>query len=268
MTTIKTTRNKYFALAKGADGLKKLISTALCFIVLLCTLSFTAYASDYTLEIVNGEIDDYGNMTATINISENSKIYSGSFKFIYNSQSFELGDISVNQSGTNGKITYETDEENGAVTFTYKANDEDGCTYGGEFAVINMRLISTSESVLSFNLDMADTKNYDGDKIEATYKISPIKIPQSFIVTETGAAQTATTQKPVTPETAKEVTEQTSKGFFSTLWSVIKVLFIIIVIIVVLMIVASFFTRRYFRNKRRREREERMKRQNSKTSDN
>ncbi len=244
--------------------MKKLISLVMGLGLMLSMTCFSAYASDYTLEVVNGEIDDYGNITASINISENSGIYNGEFKFLYNSSYFELGEIELNQSGTNGKIEAQTDTENGVVTFKYKANDEGGCTYGGEFAKLNMRLVSTPESVVSFNLDMADMTDYDGNKLEATYKISPIEVPQSFIVTESssGTDENQTAQNEVTPETAKKVSKEASGGFFSTLWSIIKVVFIVLVVLVVLLIVSSFFTRRYFRIKRQKQRVAQRKAQN------
>lgn len=223
-----------------------------------------ASAADYTLEIENGEIDDYGNITATINISENSGIYYGSFKFIYNSSCFELGEIEVNQASTNGKITTQEDTQNGVVTFTYSANDEGGCTYGGEFAKLNMRLIATSESVISFNLDMANMEDFSGNRLEATYKIVPIQVPQSFIVTEAATEETQQdTQKPITAETVKEVENKTQGGFFSALLSVLKTVLIVILIVVVLTVILSFFTRRYFKKKRQRQRAERLKQPNT-----
>ncbi len=244
--------------------MKKVISLLAVLAVMLSMSCFSVYASDYTLEIVNGEIDDYGNITALVNISENSGIYSGEFKFIYNSSYFELGEIELNQSGTNGKIETKTDEDNGLVIFNYKANDEGGCTYGGEFAKINMRLVSTPESVVSFNLDMADMTDYDGNKLEANYKITPINVPKSFIVTEASSdiAQNQAVQNEVTPDTAKKVSEETSGGFFSTLWSVIKVIFIVLVVLIILLVVSSFITRRYFRMKRQKQREAQRKAQN------
>lgn len=244
--------------------MKKVISLLVCLAVMLLMPCLSAYASDYTLVIINGEIDDYGNITATINISENSGIYSGEFKFLYNSSYFELGEIELNQSGTNGKIETETDTENGAVTFTYKANDDGGCTYGGKFATLNMRLVSTPKSVVSFNLDMADMTDFEGNKLEATYKISPIEVPQSFIVTEALSAseQNQTVQNEVTPETAKRVSEETGGGFFSALWRVIKAILIILVVLVILIIVSSFITRRYFRIKRQKQREAQRREQN------
>lgn len=243
--------------------MKKVISLIVGLAIMLIMPCFSAYASDYTLEIVNGEIDDYGNITASINISENSKIYSGEFKFLYNSSYFELGDIELNQSGTNGKIVTDTDEENGVVTFKYKSNDEGGCTFGGEFAKLNMRLVSTPESIVSFNLDMSDMTDYDGTKLEANYKITPIEVPQSFIVTEAtpSSDQNQTAQNEVTPETSKKVSEETG-GFFSTLWSVIKVVLIIVAVLVVLLIVSSFITRRYFKKKRQKQREAQRNLQN------
>lgn len=244
--------------------MKKVISFLVGMIVMLSMSCFSVYASDYTLEVVNGEIDDYGNITATINISENSGIYSGEFKFLYNSSYFELGEIELNQSGTNGKIETQTDTENGVVTFNYKANDEGGCTFGGEFAKLNMRLVSTPESVVSFNLDMAEMTDFEGNKLDATYKITPIEVPQSFIVTEasSGTDENQTVQNEVTPETAKKVSEETGGGFFSTLWSIIKVILIVLVVLVILLIVSSFFTRRYFRIKRQKQREAQRKAQN------
>lgn len=232
--------------------------------------TLSAYAADYTLEIENGEIDDYGNITATIYISENSGIYYGSFKFIYNSSCFELGEIEVNQASTNGKITTQEDTENGVVTFTYSANDEGGCTYGGEFATLNMRLIATSEPVISFNLDMANMEDFEGNSLEATYKIAPIQVPQSFIVTEavTALSQEAT-QRPITEQVSTEAEKQKEGGFFSILWSVLKTAIIVLVVLILLIVISSFFTRRYFKRKRQRQKNDNLRQQagnNSKDS--
>ena len=235
--------------------MKKLLSAIICAAIIFSTTAVPAFAADYTLEVENGEIDDYGNIKATINISENSGIYYGSFKFLYNSSCFELGDIKVNQSDTNGKIEVSEDTDNGVITFTYSANDDGGCTYGGEFATLDMRLIATSESVISFNLDMAKMEDFNGNSLEATYKISPIQVPQSFIVTEAATEETQeATQKPITAETVKEVEKELNGGFFHTLWSIVKVLFIILAAAFVLIIIISFFTRRYFKKKRRMQR--------------
>ncbi|MCD7773204.1 MAG: cohesin domain-containing protein [Ruminococcus sp.] len=233
--------------------MKKLISVLMGIVLFASISCLSVYASDYTLEVENGEIDDYENITATIIISENSGIYSGEFNFLYNSSYFELGEIELNQSGTNGKIETQTDTENGVVTFTYKANDEAGCTFGGEFATLNMRLVSTPESVVSFNLDMASTTDYEGNELEATYKITPIEVPISFIVTETQAQTEQTESAEATTQSSEG--EEKSGDFLSALWTVIKVILIIIIVIVVLLIVASFFTRRYFKKKRQRQRQ-------------
>lgn len=221
--------------------------------------ALTVSAADYTLEITNSDIADDGSITATISITENSRLYSGSFSFYYNSSSFELGEITVNQSGTNGKITYDT-ETDGLVKFTYRANDDNGCVYGGEFAELSMRLTSTPDSILSFNLDDADMTDPDGNELEAAFKITPIEVPSSFIVTEAATDSEAETQAAVTPETAKTVEDKTSGGFWSTLWTIIKTLFFILLILVVLLLVISFFTRRYFKKKRRLEREKKAER--------
>lgn len=244
--------------------MKKVVSLLVGMIVMLSMSCFSVYASDYTLEVVNGEIDDDGNITAVVNISENSGIYNGEFKFLYNSSYFELGEIELNQSGTNGKIETQTDTENGVVTFKYKANDEGGCTFGGKFAKLNMRLVSTPESVVSFNLDMADMTDYEGNKLDATYKITPIEVPVSFIVTEalSGTDENQTVQNEVTPETAKKVSDKTEGGFFSTLWSIIKVILIVLVVLIVLLIISSFITRRYFRIKRQKQKEAQRREQN------